>query len=49
MTVSGKQELTPQTEEDIHEIKWVKKNELNKYFENTYPSVKEVLEILLNS
>lgn len=46
MTVSGKQELTPQTEEDIHEIKWVKKNELKNYLDNTYPSVKEVLEML---
>lgn len=46
MTVSGKQELTPQTEEDILEIKWVKKNELKNYLNNTYPSVKEVLEIL---
>lgn len=49
MNVNGKQKLTPQTEEDIHEIKWVKKSSLNKYFENTYPSVKEVLEILLNT
>lgn len=46
MNVSGKQELTPQTEEDIHEIKWVKKNELKNYLDNTYPSVKEVLEML---
>ncbi|XVJ65911.1 MAG: NUDIX domain-containing protein [Lacibacter sp.] len=46
MNVSGKQELTPQTEEDISELKWVKKKELNNYLNNTFPSVKDVLKLL---
>jgi mutator protein MutT len=43
MKVSGQQTTTPQTEEQIEEIKWVKKKELKNYFENTFPSVKDVL------
>jgi 8-oxo-dGTP pyrophosphatase MutT (NUDIX family) len=46
MNVNGKQKITPQTEEDIQEIKWVKKKELKNYFENTFPSVKDVLNLL---
>jgi 8-oxo-dGTP pyrophosphatase MutT (NUDIX family) len=46
MKVNGKQKITPQTEEDIQEIKWVKKKELKNYFENTFPSVKDVLNLL---
>ncbi|HEX4875783.1 MAG TPA: NUDIX hydrolase [Chitinophagaceae bacterium] len=45
MKSSGKQELIPQTEEDILEIKWVKPAELDQYLENTYPSVAEVLSL----
>jgi len=46
MKVSGAQTLTPQTEEDISEIKWVKKKDLSNYLSNTFPSVKDVLELL---
>jgi len=45
MKVKGKQEIVPQTEEDISEIKWVKKKDLKNYFSNTFPSVKEVLAL----
>jgi hypothetical protein len=45
MKVSGKQTITPQTEEDIHEIKWVKKEDLKEYLENTFPSIRDVLKI----
>ena len=44
MTVSGSQKLTPQTEEGIMEIKWVKKDNLKSYFDESYPSVADVLQ-----
>jgi mutator protein MutT len=43
MKVNGQQKTTPQTEEQIEEIRWVKKKELKNYFDNTFPSVKDVL------
>ena len=43
MKVSGEQQLVPQTEEDIQEIKWVSKHDLKNYFSNAYPSVVEIL------
>lgn len=36
----------PQTEEDIQEVKWVKKEALADYLANTYPSIKEVFSSL---
>lgn len=45
MKVSGEQKLVPQTEEDIHEIKWVKPDELHNYKKNTFPSVVDVLQL----
>ncbi len=35
--------LKPQTEENIQEVRWVKKEALAEYIANTYPSIKEVL------
>jgi 8-oxo-dGTP pyrophosphatase MutT (NUDIX family) len=46
MKVSGKQVLTPQTEEDILEVKWVKKKDLKLYLDKTYPSIKDVLSLV---
>jgi 8-oxo-dGTP pyrophosphatase MutT (NUDIX family) len=46
MKVKGKQEPIPQAEEDISELKWVKKIELKNYFNNTFPSVKDVLALV---
>ncbi|MDP4264547.1 MAG: NUDIX domain-containing protein [Bacteroidota bacterium] len=43
MKADDGQELVPQTEEDIHEIKWIKKNNLEPYKKNSYPSVADVL------
>jgi ADP-ribose pyrophosphatase YjhB (NUDIX family) len=43
MKADGKQGLTPQAEEDISEVKWVKKTDLKKYASDTYASVAEVL------
>jgi 8-oxo-dGTP pyrophosphatase MutT (NUDIX family) len=47
MKVSGEQKLIPQLEEEIHEIKWVKKTELQPYMKNSFPSVVDVLEACL--
>jgi 8-oxo-dGTP pyrophosphatase MutT (NUDIX family) len=44
MKVTGKQDLVPQKEEDILQLKWVSKNEMSKYLGNTFPSVQDVLE-----
>jgi ADP-ribose pyrophosphatase YjhB (NUDIX family) len=43
MKVKGPQQLLPQTEEDIHEVKWVKKTELAGYMKDAYPSVADLL------
>ncbi|MBC8032897.1 MAG: NUDIX hydrolase [Chitinophagaceae bacterium] len=43
MEVTGDQELVPQTEEDITQTRWVKKEEWNKLLSNTFPSIKDVL------
>jgi 8-oxo-dGTP pyrophosphatase MutT (NUDIX family) len=48
MKVSGEQKLVPQTEEDIHEIKWVKPSGLQEYMENSFPSVMDVLKLFTN-
>ncbi|MGZ8551556.1 MAG: NUDIX hydrolase [Chitinophagaceae bacterium] len=44
MKTKGDQQLVPQTEEDIHEIKWVKEKELKHYLKNTFPSIVDVLK-----
>lgn len=44
MKVVGDQQLTPQTEEDITAIKWVKENELSEYLSNTYPNIIAIVE-----
>ncbi|MEO7924686.1 MAG: NUDIX domain-containing protein [Chitinophagaceae bacterium] len=43
MKANGEEMLVPQTEEDIHEIKWVKPGDLPKYRKNAFPSVVDVL------
>ncbi len=35
--------LRPQTEENIEQVRWVKKEALAEYLANTYPSIREVL------
>lgn len=47
MSVRGEQKLTPQTEEDIQEIKWVAADNLSEYMKKIYPSVAEVLQLHL--
>jgi len=46
MNVFGKQDLIPQTEEDIHDIRWVNPVELNEYMKNSFPSVIDVLKLV---
>lgn len=44
MKVSGEQKLVPQTEEGIHEIKWVTNKEAQSLFQECYPSVIDVIK-----
>lgn len=44
MKVSGEQKLTPQATEQITKLVWVGKSDLKKYLQNSFPSVKDVLE-----
>jgi 8-oxo-dGTP pyrophosphatase MutT (NUDIX family) len=44
MNASSMQPLTPQTEEDIHEIVWLDSSHWNTVLNNTYPSIKDVLK-----
>lgn len=41
---TGNEKLIPQTEEDITEIIWVKKEDLKNYFSNTFPAIIEILK-----
>lgn len=43
MRVKGKQDLIPQTEEDITEVKWVKGEELENCLLDSYPNVVELI------
>ena len=43
MTCSSRQVLTPQTEEDIAELKWVKQADLKNYLDESFPSIRDVL------
>jgi hypothetical protein len=44
MKVQKKEILVPQTIEDISEIKWVSKNELDAFLKNTYATLLPVFE-----
>lgn len=43
MKVSGVQSLTPQTEEDIEQVKWIAPSEWDLYSNQSYPSIREVI------
>jgi hypothetical protein len=43
MKADGTQQLVPQTEEDITEIKWVPEKEVAKYLKESYPSIVEII------
>jgi ADP-ribose pyrophosphatase YjhB (NUDIX family) len=44
MKCNSEQKLVPQTEEDITDIKWITKTDLEKYASETYQTILEVLE-----
>ncbi len=44
MQSAGDEKLIPQTEEEITEIIWAKKEELPKYLVNTFPTIEMVLK-----
>jgi len=44
MTVSGEQRLTPQTEEDISDIKWIDKSQVSFYLEKTFPLISDIVQ-----
>ena len=44
MRIEEEQPLIPQTEEDIHEIKWVKMEDISPYMNNSYASIVDVLK-----
>lgn len=44
MKVSGEQELTPQVEEDITELRWVAENELEDYLSNSFDNIVQITE-----
>jgi 8-oxo-dGTP pyrophosphatase MutT (NUDIX family) len=48
MQTSGNQLLIPQTEEDIHAIKWVADKDLPGYMNNSFPSIVDVLQTWLS-
>ena len=39
----GQKNLIPQTEEDIEEVRWVKKSDLEKYKEESYPLIWDLI------
>jgi 8-oxo-dGTP pyrophosphatase MutT (NUDIX family) len=47
MGVKGKQELVPQTNEGISELKWVEAPDIYYYIKDAYPSVSDVLQKVL--
>ncbi len=44
MNAKKSEPLIPQTEEDITDIRWVKKEDLKNYTDNTYPTILSVLK-----
>ncbi|MEO7306329.1 MAG: NUDIX domain-containing protein [Ferruginibacter sp.] len=49
MICSSEQQLIPQTEEDITEIKWVKTMDIKEPLKNTYPSIKNILSTFFDT
>ena len=43
MKAKGHEQLIPQVEEDITEIKWVKPEEITKYLSNTFPAIRQLI------
>jgi ADP-ribose pyrophosphatase YjhB (NUDIX family) len=45
MKVKGEQDLRPQEEEDITEIRWISRKDLPGYMKNMYPAVRDVMKL----
>jgi len=46
MSCNSSCKVTPQTEEGISEVRWVKKNELPAFLEKTYPTIVNVFRCM---
>jgi hypothetical protein len=44
MNGSSQQTLTPQTEEDITDIKWVNQKNMDSYLQKAYPIIRDVVQ-----
>lgn len=44
MKVQGEQQLVPQIEEDILELRWVKEIDLKEYLSNSYSNIIDIVE-----
>jgi 8-oxo-dGTP pyrophosphatase MutT (NUDIX family) len=44
MKVFGEQQLVPQVEEDIFELRWVAEHELQDYLKNSFKNIVEIIE-----
>ena len=44
MMITGEQKLTPQTEEDIFDIKWISADEINSYLPKSFPLISDIIE-----
>ncbi len=49
MESNSSEKLTPQTEEDIEQIIWVDKTDLNILLEKTYPNIIEVIKAYISN
>ena len=47
MNASGEQKLTPQTEEDIFDIKWVDQKDVRSYVSKGFPLILDIMEAAL--
>ena len=43
MNSTSEEELKPQTDEDIHDIKWVDPGGMRTYLDNSFPAIKDLL------
>lgn len=46
MAVNGNDRLIPQTQESITEVKWMKRDNMDEVFHNTFGSIKELLRYI---
>ena len=49
MTLPEQQNFTPQTEEGISEVRWIPLHDIERYTENTYGNIKDVILAYLKS